>query len=360
MRRLILLCSGAGAIASATSAKAEGPYVGVEGGLYVQRPLAYNFVGLSNFFSTKYARGIDIAGKAGYDLEGVRIEGEIAYRRAPANQFGFSIDGQPLAVQKGGAVSGSLNTVSAMFNGYWDITQKRLRPYVGAGIGVARIESNKVGYSGFGDAGIFLDKAGIAFAYNFMAGFKARITRRVYANVGYKYTATPNFTLNVFNTSASTPTHSSSVLAGLSLSFGHSIVDEPPPPRPPVVLPATAEDLPATAPAGTSFNIFFVSGSNALIEDANITLDHVAAAYRNAGRATVMVLNIKAGSKLAFYDEPLAIRRAAAVRNGLIDRGVPSANVIVQSFDTPATKPLDTVARPIAFVMITFGPGSGE
>lgn len=361
MRRLILLCSAAGAVAMAGSARAEGPYVAAEGGVYLQRPLAYNFVGLSDFFSTKYAKGYDVAGKLGYDFEGIRIEAELGYKRAKADEFGFQINGQALAVQRGAGVSGNLNTLSAMANIYWDITQKRFRPYIGGGVGIARVTSDRVGYAGVGAPGIFLNTADTALAFQLMAGVKARVTPHVSANIGYKYFDVEKYKLKVFNTTASSSIHSSTILAGISYSFGRSLADTPPPPTPPAALPPAPDAAAPVAeapPVQTIFSVAFAPRSTALPVGADMTLDEIVTAYRQVGHASVMVAGASTDTSLAVYNEALAQRRAMIIVTGLVHKGVARGGIGVgSSARAPgAAGAPDTGGT----VDITFGPGSGQ
>lgn len=373
MRRLILLGPAAAmATALATPASAEGPYATLQGGVYLQRSLSYDFVGLDNFFSTKYSKGYDVSGKLGYDFEGIRIDAELGYKQASTDQFGFMISGQPLAVQRGKGVTGNVNVLSAMLNGYWDITQKRFRPFVGGGVGIARVSSHQVGYSGAGSDGIFLDKSDDAFAFQLMAGVNARITSHVSASVSYRYFDVEHFKLSVFNTTAKSNLHSSSVLGGITYSFGHSVADTPTPPRPPMLPPApdaattsspTSPALSAALPppVPTSFTITFTPASASLSSDARAELDEAVQGLNRAGHADVMMLGSDASGLPVEYNEALAARRVAAMRAYLLTKAVPRSAIVVQAADvSPSGGSTGLAPRTGAALYISFGPGSGQ
>lgn len=349
-------------------AQAEGPYVGVEGGLFVPQSLDYNFVGLQNFFSSSYAKGIEGGAKLGYDFEGIRVEAEISYKRASADRFGFKLQGQPLAMVRGDDVSGHISSLSGMVNGYWDITHGRIQPYVGAGIGFARIDSHNVGYAGYGDSGVFLDATDTAMAFQLMAGARMRVTPHLSASIGYRYFDVEKVKLNIFNSSARSNLRASSVLVGLTYNFGVPTALTPPPPRPPVLV---SEDVaaglgpvePAAPPADadvaveeTSFVLNFGKGSAALGAPGKAKLDQAANAYRRSGRASVMIGSNANSAGPAPYSDALARRRAAVVRQYLVGRHVPAGDIQIQDFAnaSPRSGSGDRI------VEISFGIGSGQ
>ena len=90
--------------------------------------------------------------------------------------------------------SGSLNTSSLMVNGYYTFDVRAFRPYVGAGVGLARHEWSNSGRlipSPVGD--IYLPETSdddVVFAYQLMLGLNWILADNLEARAGYRYFAT--------------------------------------------------------------------------------------------------------------------------------------------------------------------------
>ncbi len=359
MRRVILWSAAAIAGLSAGAAHAEGPYIALKGGVYLQNKLDYDFIGLDNFFTSKYKPGIDVAGALGYDFEGIRVEVEVGYKRAGVDRFGFQVNGQPLATQSGSLVTGNSHVFTGMLNAYYDISQSRIRPYVGAGVGIADVVSDHVGYSGYGDDGIFLDKSTAAFAFQAMGGVRMAVSKHVTAGIGYRYFNVPDVGLHTFSTVVKTSLHSSSVLGTLTYTFGTPYADLPLVAVPPADAAAVlAPAPPAPPPVQTGFVISFAVGGAALSAEARGTLDQAATGFAKAGHASVMIASAAETTGPTVYNERLSARRAAATRDYLIAHGTPRDAITIQSFDSTAAA--TPTAHPRGSIDITFGPGSGQ
>lgn len=378
MRRIGYLCALIATTWAASAACAEGPYLAVEGGLYTQQKLDYDFVGLDNFFTTGYRNGFAVSGKVGYDWDGLRFELEGAYNQAKLRRFGFNIDGQQLLVQEGDLVTGNLNTASIMANGYWDIlTHGTVRPFIGGGVGVAFVTSDRVGYSGFGADGIFLNQTDTAFAFQLMGGMRVKLTNHLLANVSYRYFDVEKVRLDVFSAIASTSLRTSSVLGGITYAFGSRapLIPRPPAPPPavrrgPVPVEAMTPEEAATAtgvaaqaaePVTTSFMLDFAPGSAGLSPSAYVALDGAHAAFDRVGHAALMITSPVEGAGPVIYDEALAQRRAKVVASELVGRGVPLKAIAVQTYDIHgAAIPPDEPTPGKPTVDVTFGAGAGH
>jgi OOP family OmpA-OmpF porin len=360
MRRVILLCGAAASAAlSASAADARAPYVTLSGGAYLQQKLNYNFIGIDNFFSTKYKTGYDVSGALGYDFEGIRVELEVGYKRASLGQFGFDIGGVPQATRRGSDVSGNSHVFTGMLNGYYDFSQRRFQPYIGGGLGIANVTSDHVGYAGYGTDGIFLDKSAAAFAFQGMAGVRAKLGEHVMVGAGYRYFEAPSVRLAQFNTTVKTRLRSSSVLGTLTYKFGTPYSETPlvavPPPDAAAVLVAT----PPPPPVETGFGITFAVGATTLSNEARADLDQAAAAFAKVGHASVMISSSAQDTGPALYDERLSTRRAIRTRDYLVAHGTPRDAITIQTFDSKnAAAPHPTDGR--GAIDITFGPGSGQ
>ena len=86
--------------------------------------------------------------------------------------------------------TGSLNTSSLMANGYYTFDVRAFRPYVGAGVGVARHErSSSEHFAG----GIYVPPISdddVVFAYQLMLGLNWVLADNMEARAGYRYFAT--------------------------------------------------------------------------------------------------------------------------------------------------------------------------
>lgn len=122
----------------------------------------------------------------GYQLgNGVRLEGEMAYRGNP---------------DSGDGVDGNYNTLAFMGNGFYDfyMTNAPIKPYIGAGVGIATA-------SDFSVPGVGKDSPDPAFAYQAMAGISYELSHNSDIIIGYRYFAVPgNFSYEISGVSIET------------------------------------------------------------------------------------------------------------------------------------------------------------
>jgi opacity protein-like surface antigen len=86
--------------------------------------------------------GADISGALGYRSGDIRVEGAALYGRFDADSIRF--------LEGGGALSGYFDLRGTSVQVFYDLpTGTRLRPYVGAGLGVMRFRARAVTLSGF-------------------------------------------------------------------------------------------------------------------------------------------------------------------------------------------------------------------
>src|SRR5262245_37974738 len=104
---------------------------------------------------------------------GFRIEAELGHR---FNQY----DEDDLA--NAGAADGDVHAWSAMANVFYDFNKGGgLEPYIGVGVGAARI-NDFVNFGGFA-----IDDEDTVLAYQGMIGVAARVTDQLDVDVGYRY-----------------------------------------------------------------------------------------------------------------------------------------------------------------------------
>ncbi|QFT77163.1 outer membrane protein [Erythrobacter sp. THAF29] len=190
-------------VAFPTAALADGPYVGVSGGVVLPEdssnagefdadvPATPDFgaipAGTEVGWETQFDTGFAISGQAGYAFEnGFRLEAEVAYSEYDVDTHtgltvgGANIDGADVAILTRGAADPANPTVGAVIadgqgkvtnfglfgNVFYDInTGSAFKPYVGGGIGYQWVD---VDYMPSGVA-VGADEDG-TFAYQLMAG----------------------------------------------------------------------------------------------------------------------------------------------------------------------------------------------
>ncbi|MDY6784403.1 MAG: outer membrane beta-barrel protein [Cyanobacteriota bacterium] len=96
--------------------------------------------------------------------------------------------------------SGSISTLSGLFNVYYDLdTQSNWQPYIGGGIGVSRFAANNLSVTYPGTTlSASVDDSTLGLVYQLMAGVGYYFNPRTAVTVGYRY-------FDTFNTSFDTP-----------------------------------------------------------------------------------------------------------------------------------------------------------
>lgn len=152
------------AIAEAREPGRSGPRV------YIEPKAGITFFELDlpdDVIDTDTDTGFAIGGAVGLRSpgSGFRAEAEVLHQRA-----GFEL----------GPSGDHIGVTSFMANGYYDFrTNGPVTPYIGGGVGVARVGVDITG---------FADDSDTAFAYNGQAGFKIDLYRGGQFTVGYRYT----------------------------------------------------------------------------------------------------------------------------------------------------------------------------
>ena len=144
------------------------------------------------------------------------LELEVAYRTN-------DID----SITSGGArlagATGEMNSLAFMVNGFYDInTGTAFTPYVGLGVGYARVSADGISATGLGFTNGDDDNK---FAYQAIAGVAYQLTPEVALTADYRYFATqdPSFRLSSgASVDAEYKTHN--VMVGLMLQIGRAHV----------------------------------------------------------------------------------------------------------------------------------------
>ncbi|MEA3068259.1 MAG: hypothetical protein QOK41_1666 [Sphingomonadales bacterium] len=251
MRKYLLAATAAAAIASPAIAAADGPYVGIEGGVTIPQSSDYDVTVNNGTTTTTYINGYQVKHKTGYDVDLLagyklgllRLEAEGGYQRAKVKSLTVS---GPLITDVGTAAG---TTVTAANFG------------VGSHIGVTKLMANALldgdfggrfgGYVGGGAGRAWASFSGAkdsAWAYQGIAGLRYALTPNIDAGVKYEYFRTGKlnfsdaFAVNAtnFTTNAKGNYASNNVLASLVYNFNSREAGAP--------IPAAAPALPPPPP----------------------------------------------------------------------------------------------------------------
>jgi OOP family OmpA-OmpF porin len=257
-----------------------GFYIGAEGAL--------NW--LLNNGSYQMNTGYAVGGKVGYDFVGPRVEIEALYH---ANH-GTANVAFPSAVAN---IYGQIQQVSLTANALYDFLPGAvLTPYIGAGLGIGFIDSNIQGCG--------LCSTQFAYTGILGVGWNATPALRVSLDGRYYGTTSPGPYTN----------NNIMVLLGVTYKFGQP--EAPPPPPPPPVTPP-------------SFMVFFDWDRSNLSQQALVTIQQAANAFKAKGSARITATGHTDTTGPATYNMALSLRRANAVKDALVRDGVPAQAITV-------------------------------
>ena len=275
-----LLLPGA-ASAQAINAQ-EGFYIGAGGG-------AAWFLGSNSNIQTW--TGWAVGGKAGYDFVGPRVELEASYGQIPTS-----------ANIPGTAINGKVGQLNVMANLLYDFMPTSvITPYIGAGAGVAFIDSN----SSLGST---------QFAYQGMVGVAYNVSEQLRFLIEGRYVGTtaPSVNTQIGNVTF----QNNNILALVGVTYKFAAAPSAPPPPPPVVAPP-------------SFMVFFDWDRSNLSAQALNTIKQAAGAYKTKGNARITATGHTDTSGAPAYNMALSLRRANAVKDALVREGVPATAIAV-------------------------------
>ncbi len=261
----------------------EGFYIGAGGG-------AAWFIG-SNPNAQSWT-GWAVGGKAGYDFVGPRLELEAGYGQIPVS-----------ANIPGTAINDKVGQLTVMANLLYDFMPTSvITPYIGAGAGIAFVDSNA-------------SLGSTQFAYQGMIGVAYNVSEQLRFMVEGRYVGTTNPSVNTPFGNVSFQNQNILALAGVSYKF----VAPPPAPMPP----------PAQTVAPPSFMVFFDWDRSNLSAQALTTIRQAASAYKQKGNARVTATGHTDTSGTEAYNMALSLRRANAVKDALVREGVPATAIAV-------------------------------
>jgi len=261
----------------------EGFYIGAGGG-------AAWFIGSTSNVDTW--TGWAVGGKAGYDFVGPRLELEAGYGQIPTS-----------ANIPGTAINGKVGQLTVMANLLYDFMPTSvITPYIGAGAGVAFVDSN----SSLGST---------QFAYQAMLGVAYNVNEQLRFGIEGRYIGTTSPSVNTPFGNVSFQNNNILALAGVTYKFVAPAA-APPPPAPPTVAPP-------------SFMVFFDWDRANLSAQALTTIRQAAGAYKQKGNARITATGHTDTSGTEAYNMALSLRRANAVKDALVREGVPATAIAV-------------------------------
>lgn len=185
-------------------------YVGVDGGVNILEDAKISDA-RGNSATVGSKTGYVLQMQGGYDFGGPKAEFEIGYRNSGLKTVADTSE-----------VGGHSSSLSFMTNGIYEFLPKSSwHPFVGAGIGMARVSARWEE-----NGSNMVEDSDWQFAYQAMAGIGYDLTRNWGVKAQYRYFATldPEFTTSGGNT-ISAENHNHAVLLGLTYTFGATKAD---------------------------------------------------------------------------------------------------------------------------------------
>jgi outer membrane protein OmpA-like peptidoglycan-associated protein len=295
------------------SALAVGPYVGVGGGLNIQRDTDLKGPGVDG---TSIDSNLGWAGllSLGYRWpNGLRGEFEGGYRRN-------NVD----SINDCGACGsdGYTRVWSGLFNLLYDFNVGwPVHPYLGAGVGAANVRAGGVGPV----PNTSFDDSDWAFAYQGIAGMSYQVSKPIELFAEYRYFGTAGLNLRSDGAAGTVKNddqyRAHTIMAGLRWYFG----PQPAAPVIPVAAPAKTE----AAPVPRNYTVFFDFDRSNLTEQGRNVVATAAANAKRGQITTIDATGYADRSGPANYNMDLSRRRAETVKAEMVRLGVPANEIVV-------------------------------
>lgn len=330
-----LAAAAALALPDPAIAESVGPYFGINTGFHFLQDADLSGSGIAN--TVEFDPGWLVGGAVGYGFgNGIRTELEVAFARAGVG----SISGSG-ASGSGGAAS----ALSGMGNVFYDFdTGTPITPYVGGGLGVARVAYG--GVSRVANSRI-ADQDNV-FAYQGVAGVGYRVNENLGLFADYRYFATtdPALTTDSGREVDGEYTDHRFVL-GFRWSFGGAERPKPEPGK--TEAPAASEAVTAVAevqmpkervpvPTPAAFVVYFDWNRAELSAEGLAVLGDAAARAKTGQYTRIEATGHADRSGPAAFNVLLSLKRAKAVQTELVRLGIPETEVTVvaRGEDDPA------------------------
>jgi outer membrane protein OmpA-like peptidoglycan-associated protein len=314
----------------AQSLQYPGFYVGAVGGLNWLLNSSNNAsitatgVNASTPISQSYATGWALGGVVGWDFVGPRVELEGMYRE---NQGTLTVPALATTFPD------KIYQVSAMANILYDFNAGGTWvPYVGAGAGVAFVNTNING--NWAESTQFAYQGIVGIGYNIDTMWRLNLEGRYYGTTRPTFNNT-GLVGGVPATVTSQPQNSNfSLMASVHVKFGAPSAPMPQPQTPIAQAP--------------SFMVFFDWDRSNLSQQALNTIKQAADQFRTTGKARITATGHTDTSGPADYNMALSLRRANTVKDALVRDGVPpqAITVIGKGETQPLVQTGDGVREP--------------
>ncbi|MEQ1866305.1 MAG: OmpA family protein [Micropepsaceae bacterium] len=267
------------------------------------------------FGTTEFERGFVAAAAVGYDFGKWRVEFEVAHRQNDVDCVTFSGDGTCY-----NSYTGDVWELSQMVNVLYDIPLGgRFSAYVGAGVGGVLVSAERAAVGGYSSVSVDLDD--YVVAGQLIAGMNYDLSDRwqLFADYRYFLADDPEFSFADSDpdlVTASIEKSDHTVMIGLRFDLQR---DGAAPPR--------AAEPPTPGRAPKQFIVFFGFNKSNLTPEAARVVADAAAAAKEYGSASIMVVGHTDSSGSSAYNQSLSMRRSQAVKDGLAANGVPGSMV---------------------------------
>jgi outer membrane protein OmpA-like peptidoglycan-associated protein len=302
----------------------DGIYVGGSVGVHRTRDADIGRNGQAS--ATGFKTGAAGVATVGYGFgNGLRAELELGHRAGKVD-----------SIANGGAgAGGKLDATSLMGNVLYDFaTGGPLIPYVGAGLGGARLKASDIGPE---IGGARVSGSDTVVAYQGIAGLDLRVSDQFAVGASYRYFATGKADIATSaGDRASVPYRDHAVLLGLRYAFNPTLAVPDAAPAA-VVVPAPAQQ-PAPAPQAVAaapmagpraFTVFFDFDKSNITPDADRVLVQAAESAKSGEFTRIRATGHADTAGPPRYNMALSIRRANAVRDVLVREGIPASQIVV-------------------------------
>ena len=304
------------------------------------------------------------------ELEGGYRPGELESVRGAGTSVGLCAPGivRTPAAAVCQSPTGEIEAYTLMANVIYDFfgADARFRPFVGAGLGVARVNIDVLGQFANGTAfpnnpqNLNIDDDDVTVAWQGLAGLAFQATENLALDVTYRYLDGSDVNFNSQGTSTLQPGafngeyKDQSLTIGLRYQFGAPPPPPPPPPveappPPPPAPPPPVVETPPPAMESREFVVYFPFDQYVLTTEAQAVVQE-AAQYAQSGAATsITVVGHADTSGSAAYNVRLSERRSKAVADALVASGVPQTALQVdwRGESQPAVPTPDGTKEPL-------------
>lgn len=327
-------------ISSQPSAQDGGFYIGLQGTYNFPEVLSQTLnIGTTD---VELSDGYVASAAFGYEFgDGLRVEAQFSYSPNDVAMLGSSVP-----------ISGGVDIMTLMANVAYDfgIQDWPVHPYIGAGVGVMRLEADNL--SPFGATTI--DDIDLSMAIQAFAGISIELMDQVALTLDYRHLRAPDLALTTAAGLEEFGDYATNqVMLGVRIRFFESgrrsrssrrkpaEREAPPPteepktltpekpvePEPPVAAPPPEPAPPpmvAAVAVGDArvFTLYFKSNSSYMGRDGTRVVGKAAAAARDVGSVRIVLVGHTDSTGSAKYNKWLAKRRVNRVKSALARLGV--------------------------------------